>query len=136
MTKSQTSGTVHSSVDRALERAFGSPDAMPDGVELRTDHGPQYTSRDAEELTETWRVTHTFAPVGRPTGNAVAERTIRSMKEECIWLADWRDIDELGVALEKWARTFNEDRPHPDLGWQTPAERSAALSGPSERRAA
>jgi hypothetical protein len=34
----------------------------------------------------------TFAPVGRPTGNAVAERTIRTMKEECVWLADWRGI--------------------------------------------
>jgi putative transposase len=136
VTKSQTSGAILASVDRAMERAFGSPEAVPDGVELRTDHGPQYTGRDAEELTKTWRVTHTFAPVGRPTGNAVAERTIRTMKEECIWLTDWRDIDELVAALGRWARTFNEDRPHQALGWQTPAERRAALLGPSERRAA
>jgi putative transposase len=136
VTKSQTSGAILASVDRAMERAFGSPEAVPDGVELRTDHGPQYTGRDAEELTKTWRVTHTFAPVGRPTGNAVAERTIRTMKEECIWLADWRDIDQLVAALGRWARTFNEDRPHQALGWQTPAERRAALLGPSERRAA
>jgi putative transposase len=84
VTKSQTSGAILSSVDRALELAFGSPDGVPDGVELRTDHGPQYTGRDAEEPTATWHVTHTFALVGRPTGNAVAERTIRTMKEECI----------------------------------------------------
>ncbi len=32
---------------------FGFPDAVPVGVELRTDHGPQFTGRDAEELTET-----------------------------------------------------------------------------------
>jgi transposase InsO family protein len=97
---------------------------------------PQYTGRDAEELTETWRVTHTFALVGRPTGNAVAERTIRTMNEECMWLIDWRDIDELVAALERWARAFNEDRPHQALGWQTAAERRAALLGPSRRRAA
>ncbi len=109
---------------------------MPDGLALRTDHGPRYTGRDAEELTATWHVADTFAPVGRSTGNAVAERTIRTMNEECIWLADWCDIDDLVAALERWARAFNEDRPHQALSWQTPAERRAALLGASERRRA
>jgi transposase InsO family protein len=68
--------------------------------------------------------------------SAVAESTIRTLKEERISLTDWRDIDELVAALERWARTFNEDRPHQALGWQTPAERRAGLFGPSERRAA
>jgi transposase InsO family protein len=58
------------------------------------------------------------------------------MKDECIWLADWRSLDELGAALARWAYTLNEDRPHEALGWQTPAERRAAHWGPTDRRAA
>jgi transposase InsO family protein len=78
VTKSPTSGAILASVHHAVERAFGSPDAVHAGVELRINYGPQYTGRDAEELTQTRRVPHTFAPVGRPTGNAVAERSIRT----------------------------------------------------------
>jgi site-specific recombinase XerD len=58
------------------------------------------------------RVAQACAPVGRPTGNAVAERTIVATKAECIWWADWRDIDDLVVPLVKWRRTFGERRRH------------------------
>lgn len=136
VSKSQAAGSVLASVDRALEAAFGAPKNVPHGVELRTDHGPQYTGHDAEDLCAAWGVTHTFAPVGRPTGNAVAERTIRTMKEECIWLRDWPDAETLRVALVAWAAAFNDVRPHQALDWQTPSERRVALLGVPQRRAA
>ncbi len=112
VTKSQSSGAILASADRALRAAFGSPAEVPDCAELRSDHCPLYTGHDAEDLARAWGVVHTFAPVGRPTGNALAERTIRTMKEECIWLHDWRSLAELQQALQAWARTFNQDRPH------------------------
>ncbi len=135
VTKSQSSGIILSSVDRFLELAFGSRCGARRGRAPRGP-GPAVHRPRRRELTATWHVADPFAPVGRPTGNAVAERTIRTMNEECIWLADWCDIDDLVAALERWARAFNEDRPHQALGWQTPAERRAALLGASERRAA
>jgi transposase InsO family protein len=95
VSKSQAAGPVLASVDRALEAAFGAPKNVPHGVELRTAHGPQYTGYYAEELAAAWGVTQTFAPVGRPTGNAVAERTIRAMKEKGIWPRDWPDAETL-----------------------------------------
>ncbi len=63
---------------------------------------------------------HTFAHVGRPTCNAVAERTIRTMNEECIWLRDWRSLAELPQALPSWARAFNHDRPTRPSGGKHP----------------
>ena len=64
----------------------------------------------------------TFAPVGRPTGNSVTERVIRTMKEECIWLRDWNSIAELQAALDAWRIEYNERRPHQSLKWSTPSE--------------
>lgn len=136
-TRSQASGAVLDRVERALETAFGTPAAVPDGVELRSDHGPQYTGHDAAALAKRWGVVQTFAPVGRPTGNAVAERTIQTMKVECLWLSEFDDVAALQAALDAWRRSFNEERPLQALGWRTPAEvRESKLGQPSERKAA
>jgi transposase InsO family protein len=124
------------SVDNALVAAFGHPRNVPDGVELRSDHGSVYTGTDAHAFALRWGVEQTFAPVGRPIGNAVAERTIRTMKEECVWLADWRGISQLREALQAWKRTFNEERPHQSLRWLTPAEYRAQRLGPAPDKAA
>lgn len=123
--KSQEAPTILAPVRSALREHFGGPAQVPSGLELRTDHGSQYTGSDCEALCKHWRVQHTLAPVGRPTGNAVAERTIRTMKEECIWLADFASAVELQTALDEWRETFNTRRPHQALAWQTPAERRA-----------
>lgn len=126
VTKSQEAPSILASPDRALERAFGAPEHVPEGMELRCDHGPQYTSADARDLCARWGIEQTFAPVGRPTGNAVAERTILTMKLECIWLRDWTSLAELERALEVWRSMFNDERPHQSLRWWTPTAWRAA----------
>lgn len=123
VTKSQESPAVLGPVERSFKAAFGSPQGVPFGLELRSDHGPQYTGSDCERLCREWRVDHTFAPVGRPTGNAVAERFIQTLKVELIWTRDWRSEAELREAIGKWLRVYNEVRPHEALDWMTPVEK-------------
>jgi len=136
VSKSQEAPTILAPVRSALREHFDTPTLVPSGLELRTDHGPQYTGSDCEALCDQWRVQHTLAPVGRPTGNAVAERTIRTMKEECIWLADFASLADLQAALDAWRDTFNNRRPHQALKWQTPAERRAErLAAPQQEAA-
>jgi transposase InsO family protein len=131
VTKDQHGPAVLSSVELKLREAFGAPASVPCDVELRTDHGPQYTGSDCDDLCELWNIDHTFAPVGRPTGNAVAERFIRTMKEELIWLQDWESAAELRTAIAKWLDGYNHRRPHQALGWLTPAEyRASRLATP------
>lgn len=125
--RSQEAHVVLRPVEQALWRCFQTPSRVPAGLELRTDHGPQYTGVAASEMCERWNLDHTLAPVGRPTGNAVAERVIRTLKEECIWLRDWKNLAELEQALAEWQHTYNEQRPHQSLGWKTPSERRAEL---------
>ena len=81
VTKDQSVPAVLRAIDALLSEQFGTATAVPAGLELRTDHGPQYTGQDCAELIDRWALTHTLAPVGRPTGNAVVERVIRTMDE-------------------------------------------------------
>ena len=120
--KSQESPAILAAVGAALCDNFDSPANVPEGLGLRTDHGPQYTGADCQELCIRWNLDHTLAPVGRPTGNAVAERVIRTMKEECIWLRDWTSLVELQAALDAWRVVYNDQRPHQSLKWSTPSE--------------
>jgi putative transposase len=136
VTKDQHGPAVLASVEEALREAFGEPRHVPGGVELRTDHGPQYTGADCAALVASWGLVHTFAPVGRPTGNAVAERVIRTMKEEVVWLRDWESAEELREALLAWQRRYNAQRPHQALGWKTPAEYRAEKLGLAVEKAA
>ena len=76
----QDTDAVLAPVVAALSEAYGAAAAVPPGLELRTDHGSQYTGSDCETLCRDWHLEHTFAPVGRPTGNAVTERFILTLK--------------------------------------------------------
>ena len=67
------------------------------------------------EESKEWNVDHTFAPVGRPTGNTVAQRVIRTMREQCIWLRDWVSLKDLEATLAVWQPEYNERRPHQAL---------------------
>lgn len=126
----QDARTVLAPVEEALRRTFADFRYIPMGLELRSDHGPQYTGADCQELVDRWNVLHTFAPVGRPTGNAVAERVIRTMKEEVIWLRDWESAAELQEALQAWLVVYHTRRAHQALGWLTPAEYRERHLGP------
>lgn len=136
VTKDQHGPQVLASADEALEAAFGSPRDVPEGAELLTDHGPQFTGADCKAFLALWGVAHRFSRVGRPTGNAVVERLIRTMKEEVVWLRDWESAEELREALAAWRRRYNEARPHQALDWLTPAEYRAAHLGRPRLQAA
>ncbi|MNK85618.1 IS2 transposase TnpB [compost metagenome] len=136
-TKRQDSRSVLAPVRQALVRAFRDVGQVPMGLELRTDHGPQYTGTDCADLCREWGIDHTFAPVGRPTGNAVTERFIRTLKEELIWLQDWDSLEELQAALDEYRRHYNGVRPHQALAYQTPDEfRTSKLGDRKEAVAA
>lgn len=124
--KPQTALALLAPVEHALERVFGERKNVPVDLELRTDHGPQYTGLDCEQLCWRWQIEHTNAPVGRPTGNAVAERVILTLKTDLIWTQDWENLEELQVALSAWIDVYNTQRPHQALNWLTPAEKRAA----------
>lgn len=109
-------------VEHGLLEPFGVSSEVGDSVEQRSGHGPPFTGADAAALATLRRPVPTFAPLGRPTGNGVAELTIHTTKVERLWLEEFDPAENFLRALDRWRATCNLDRPHLVLRGKTPAE--------------
>ena len=59
--------------------------------------------------------------VREPQGNGVAERFIRTLKENLLWARTFDTIEELRAALVEFARHYNETWLVARYGHRTPA---------------
>ncbi len=55
-----------------------------------------------------------------PEGNGVAERFIRTLKENLLWVRAFRTIEELRVALIEFAALYNKTWLVARHGYKTP----------------
>src|SRR5580658_8794198 len=58
----------------------------------------------------------------RPEGNGVAERFIRTLKENLLWVRTFDTIEELRAALVEFATRYNETWLVARHGYRTPAQ--------------
>ncbi len=74
------------------------------GLGLRHDWGPQYTAHQFQAELRWLGIRSTAAYVGEPECNGVAERFIRTLKEECLYLHDFESLEtarhEIGQFIE------------------------------------
>jgi putative transposase len=93
-----------------------------------SDQGSQYATPDYTDLLpETTQVS--MSAVGQPTENGLAERFIRTLKEEHIDYTEYQDFDDAFEQLAHWLEVeYMTERIHSALGYLTPAEFEAALA--------
>jgi putative transposase len=60
--------------------------------------------------------------------SAFIERWFRTLKEEAVWLTEYRDFDEARQDIERYIRFYNTERLHSALGYRSPAEYRAYLA--------
>jgi putative transposase len=90
---------------------------------LRTPCG--WTSRPAQAAASGITVVRT--PVGAPRANALVERFLRSVRQECLDHLLLLSAAHLRRALREYVAYFNRDQPHQGRGQRLPVP-----SGPSE----
>jgi transposase InsO family protein len=106
-------------LDRAVNRQF--PYGVRDRqLHLMSDNGSQPTSERFMKACSLLDIHQAFTSYNNPKGNADTERMMRTLKEELIWLREWRDLYELSVAIDAWMETYNETWLHSALGYRTP----------------
>jgi len=92
------------------------------GLGLRHDWGPQYTAHQFQGELRWLGIRSTPSFVGEPECNGVAERFMRTLKEECLYLHDFESLEEartvIGAFIERYNRGWLIER----HGHKTPAE--------------
>src|ERR1019366_6587546 len=109
-------------VRQGVHRCFGSiAPGVARGLKLRHDHGSNYMSGDFQDEIKCLGIEASPSFVCEPEGNGVAERFIRTLKENLLWVRTFKTIEELRVALVAFARHYNETWLVARHGYKTPA---------------
>ena len=93
-------------VRHTAARRFGSLDAgSAEGLVLRHDNGSNYATADFQREISFLGIKSSPSFVRQPQGNGVAERLIRTVKEQILWTRNFDTIEdlpqELGVFVER-----------------------------------
>jgi putative transposase len=100
------------------------------GLQLRHDHGSQYVSHDFQAELRFLGIQSSPAFVREPEGNGCAERFVRVLKENLLWVRRFDTVEELRVALLAFQRTYNQGWIIERHGYRTPAQVRADQIGP------
>jgi len=92
------------------------------GLTLTTDNGTQFTSTRFLETVGRLGITHRRTAYHHPEGNSYIERFHRSLKEEEVWTAEYRSLEEARESIARWIKEYNHDRPHRGVKNRTPHE--------------
>lgn len=93
-----------------------------ENVTLTTDNGTQFTSSRFLETLGRLGITHRRTAYHHPEGNSYIERFHRSLKEEEVWTAEYRSLEESRASISRWIEEYNHDRPHRGIENRTPHE--------------
>ena len=119
-------------IRQGVREHFGSfAKGVARGLSVRHDHGSQYMSRVFGDEIAFLGARSSPAFVRAPEGNGCAERFIRTMKENLLWVQTFDTLEELRQALLAFKDTYNTTWLIGRLGHRTPAAVRRDLLSPA-----
>jgi transposase InsO family protein len=110
-------------IRQGVRTAFGAfGQDIAHGLLLRHDHGSQYMSHVFQEELTFLGITSSPAFVREPEGNGCAERFIRTLKENLLWLKTFDTVEALRLALHEFQHQYNETWLIGRHGYKAPAQ--------------
>jgi putative transposase len=107
----------------AVKSVFGSVQAdAARGVSLRHDHGSPFMSEYFQNQLTFFGMVPSFAFVREPETNGVAERFIRTLKEQIVFGRIYQDIEEVRTAVRAYFQRYNQHWLLEKNGYRSPAE--------------
>jgi putative transposase len=89
---------------------------------VRTDNGPEFTSKDFELWAKEKGILVQYIQPGRPMQNGYIERFNRVYREAVLDAYLFFDLNQVRTLTEEWIKEYNERRPHEALNNLTPVE--------------
>jgi transposase InsO family protein len=107
----------------AVSRVFGYVGAdAARGVSLRHDHGSPFMSEHFQNQLRFFGMAPSFAFVREPETNGVAERFIRTLKEQVVFGRIYTDIEHVRAAVRAYFERYNQHWLLEKNGYRSPAE--------------
>jgi transposase InsO family protein len=114
---------------QGVRALFGGYEAgIAAGLQARHDHGSQYISDYFQDELKFLGITASPAFVREPEGNGVAERFIRTLKEQLLWVRTFDTVEELRLALLEFKERYNREWLCERHGHRTPTAVRAQLT--------
>jgi transposase InsO family protein len=121
----------------AVSHVFGSTRAeAARGVSLRHDHGSAFMSRYFQKQLKAFGMTPSFAFVRQPETNGVAERFIRTLKEQIVFGRIYQNIEAVRAAVRAYVERYNQHWLMEKNGYRSPAETRRAWMASTISKAA
>ena len=111
------------------ERCGGIGAGVARGLRLRHDHGSNYLADDFQQEIAFLGIESSPSFVREPEGNGVAERFIRTLKENLLWVRSFETIEALRLALLAFKRTYNNQWMLEKYAYRSPAQVRRDLVG-------
>lgn len=95
------------------------------GLAMRHDWGPQYTSNTFQGELCYLGIQSSPAFVGEPQGNGIAERFMRTLKEQCLYVHQFRSLEDAREKIRAFIERYNQAWLLERLGYRTPLQARA-----------
>jgi len=117
----------------ALKMALSTRTFTPGQLTHHTDRGVQYACHDYVEVLLHNQITISMSRIGNPYDNAIAERFMRTLKYDEIYLNDYDTFAEVFSSVKHFIeRVYNSRRRHSSIGDLSPMAFEAALIAPNQ----
>ena len=117
-------------IRQGVRERFGDiGDGIARGLRLRHDHGSNYLADDFQQEVAFFGIESSPSFVREPEGNGVAERVIRTLKENLLWVRSFDTIEALRLALLEFKRTYNKQWMLEKSHYRSPAQVRRDLVG-------
>ena len=110
-------------IRQGVREQFGGFDrGIAAGLAIRHDHGSASMSDDFQQELTFLGMTSSPSFVREPEGNGVAERFIRTLKENLLWVRHFATVAEPIEALRGFRGRYNAEWPIERHGFRTPSQ--------------
>jgi transposase InsO family protein len=132
--KSQTRFEALEPIRQGVREYYGGfADDIAEGLKIRHDHGSQYMADEFQDEIGFLGMISSPSFVREPEGNGCAERFIRTLKENLLWVRTFDTVEELRLSVLEFKKNYNEKWIIQRMKYQTPLQaRRNACNNPKK----
>ena len=122
LSRSGKATTAESALQEGVIYRFGQLKKLDKQIILRSDNGLVFTSKSFTKTVKAYGFKQEFITPYTPEQNGMIERFFRTIKEECIWHYNFKNIKEANEIITQWIKFYNQKRKHSAIGYKSPSE--------------